>query len=159
VRVLALAVLVVGDSGCLSTFARPLPGECSEGWWEHVVSPGRLEVYEPCITVRGTVLRVDDANDGDVLVFIRLDAAFTGLPGVDRGGRYGKGTLEIELICRNFWKIFQPTCWGCRNRLPIPAPGDHIEFDGSYVLDKKHGWMEIHPVTRLTILPPAPAAP
>jgi hypothetical protein len=151
-RGLALAALTVGQVGCLASPARDLPGECSEGWWKHVVSPSRLEVYEPCMTVRGTVLFVDHANDGDVILFIALDAPFLSLPHIDRVGRYGTGTLELELICRDSWRIFQPACWGLRNRLPIPAIGDHIEVDGTYVLDKHHGWVEIHPVTRLTVL-------
>ena len=154
-RGVALAALTMYETGCLPFHARALPGECSEGWWKHVVSPRRLEVYEPCLTVRGTVLFMDYAHDGDVTMFIALDAPFLSIPHIERVGPYGKGTLVVELICKGHWKLVQPTCWGCRNRLPIPALGDHIEVDGTYVLDKRHGWVEIHPVTRVTILPPA----
>jgi hypothetical protein len=157
-RGIALAALTLGDSGCLPFDAHALPGACSEGWWEHVVSPSRLEVYEPCITVSGTVLFMDEAHDGDVTLFIALDAPFLSLPHIDRAGPYGKGTLVVELICKSGWKVIQPTCWGCKNRLPIPSLGDHIEVDGTYVLDKRHGWVEIHPVTRLTVLKAAAPA-
>jgi len=35
------------------------------------------------------------------------------------------------------------TCTGAN--LPIPSPGDFVEVVGLYVLNKSHGWMEIHP--------------
>ena len=35
--------------------------------------------------------------------------------------------------------------------LPIPAIGDHISVRGPWVLDKDHGWNEIHPVESIEI--------
>jgi hypothetical protein len=43
--------------------------------------------------------------------------------------------------------------------------GERIRITGTYVLDADHGWMEIHPVSGLSVLsaaappPSAPAAP
>ena len=156
----ALLCMAASGAGCISLHPRTLPGECTEGWWKHVVSPGHLVVYEPCLTVRGTVLYKDHGLDGDIDIVIRLDAAFTDLPNVHQVGHHAQGTLVLEMICRSpVWRIAQPACWGCRNRMPIPDVGDHIEVDGSYVLDKRHGWMEIHPVTRITVLGPQSGNP
>jgi hypothetical protein len=53
----------------------------------------------------------------------------------------------------------EAACRGVPHNLTIPAPGDRVTVTGSYVLDANHGWMEIHPVTRLTVTGHGGAAP
>jgi hypothetical protein len=43
-------------------------------------------------------------------------------------------------------------CWTCGNKILVPRVGDHIEADGIYVQDTRHRHMELHPVTRITML-------
>lgn len=77
--------------------------------------------------------------------------------------QYEHGDLVLEEICQG--SVTQPdavtACHGVPHNLTVPSAGDRVLVSGSYVLDIDHGWMEIHPVTRLTVTgsapPPTPA--
>jgi hypothetical protein len=131
------------------------PGNCEQRWWKYVYSPERLKVLEPCATVRGTVLRVRHPLDGDAIVYVRLDPEYARFSNQKLKG-YGKDALELEIVCKHpVFKFLVFKCWSCKNRIPVPGLGDHVEADGFYVEDGGHGHTELHPVTRLTVLPPA----
>jgi hypothetical protein len=106
------------------------------------------------MTVRGTVEELRWEPDGDLHILL---ATRPGL--VNKvNGLYEHGDLVLEEICQG--SVTQADAVAACRRVPrhpaIPAVGDKVTVTGSYVLDADHGWMEIHPVTRLTITGTAP---
>jgi hypothetical protein len=147
-----LIAVTVSVAGGTRLSGVPVPTDC-EGWWKYVYSPKRLVIQQPCVTVRGTVIKTKHVSDGDVIVIVALDPEYAHFSNEGNHRNYGKDTLELELVCRApMFKFFVWRCWTCNNTLLIPRVGDHIEADGVYVLDTNHRHMEIHPVTRLTVL-------
>lgn len=126
----------------------------------NVHDPARLRVIERCAVVRGTVSSVEHEPDGDVFILLRPDpgqrsfinernqSALGGnlvgeivpadLPGcaVGRPPRAPFGTADFGI------------CTG--TNLAAPAVGSHISMIGPHVLDRNHGWLEIHPVWAIT---------
>lgn len=144
---------------------------CNASLWEHVYHPGRLHVISTCRTVRGTVEGVRWEPDGDLHILLRTSSSL-----VNAGNRaYEGGDLVLEEICMG--TVTQAdavaACGGLSWRLTVPSVGDEVTVSGSYVLDADHGWLEIHPVSKLTVTghavpapaptiqapPPSPSAP
>jgi hypothetical protein len=44
-------------------------------------------------------------------------------------------------------------CKGFHGDVVVAPAGSHVSAVGSYVLDTDHGWMEIHPLTSITVTP------
>jgi hypothetical protein len=66
------------------------------------------------------------------------------------------GNLVFEIVCH--YKVTQtdaqPACSTYHDQTPIPPIGTHVEITGTFVQDTNHAkWNEIHPVTRIVILP------
>jgi hypothetical protein len=148
-----LIAVTVSFAGCVSLGGNIVPGECGNNWWQYVYSPKRLVIQESCVTVRGIVIDARYVLDGDAIVFLTLDPEYAHLSNGRNFEGYGKDTLELELVCRHpVFKFAVFRCWTCNNTIPLPRVGDHIEADGVYVLDTHHEHMELHPVTRITLL-------
>ena len=131
---------------------------CDAALWAHVYHPDRLQVVHACMTVRGRVDAVRQEPDGDLHILLATRPALVNSANV----AYEHGDLVLEEICQG--PVTQAdaidACQGVPHNLTVPSPGDRVKVTGSYVLDADHGWMEIHPVTRLTVTgygAPAPA--
>jgi hypothetical protein len=130
---------------------------CGTGLWRHIYHPDRLHLLRTCMTVRGRVTELRWEPDGDlhILLATRPDLVNSG------NVQYEHGDLVLEEVCQG--TVTQAdavaACRGVPHNLTIPAVGDKVTVSGSYVLDADHGWMEIHPVTSLTVTGSAPAAP
>ena len=134
------------------------PGaRCDAALWAHVYHPDRLHVVRQCMTVRGTVTEVRWEPDGDLHIRLATRAALVNSANDQDQG----GDLLLEEICQGpvSQADAEAACQGVPHDLTIPAPGDRVTVTGSYVLDADHGWMEIHPVTGLTITGQGAAAP
>jgi len=130
---------------------------CDASLWQHVYHPDRLKVVKLCMTVRGTVEEVRFEPDGDTHIRLATRASLVNEGNILHQG----GDLLLEEICQG--PVTQAdavqACKGVPQML-IPSAGDKVVVTGSYVLDQDHGWMEIHPVTKLTVIghvAPAPA--
>jgi hypothetical protein len=123
---------------------------CDSKLWEHVYHKYRLEVIEECKSVTGTIEKIRKEDDGDLHMLLKLDAGQENLLN-DKNISGQHGDLVLEPICVN--KVTQEDakepCSGYVNDVKIPKVGDHVKVTGSYVLDKEHGWNEIHPVTAI----------
>jgi hypothetical protein len=115
-------------------------------------------VIHSCLTVRGRVDAVRQEPDGDLHILLATRPALVNSANVT----YEHGDLVLEEICQG--PVTQAdaidACQGVPHNLTVPSAGDRVRVTGSYVLDADHGWMEIHPVTRLSIaghVAPAPA--
>ena len=110
--------------------------------------------------MRGTVEEVRWEPDGDLHILLAVSRSLVNNANVS----YEHGDLVLEVICQG--TITQAdavaACRGLHQYLTIPSVGDKAKVTGSYVLDADHGWMEIHPVTHITVIghvyiAPAPA--
>jgi hypothetical protein len=124
--------------------------------WRHIYHPDRLRLLARCMTVRGRVTELRWEPDGDLHILL---ATRSGLVNAANNS-YEHGDLVLEEICQG--TVTQAdavaACRGVPRNLTVPSVGDRVTVSGSYVLDADHGWMEIHPVTSLTITGTAPIA-
>lgn len=127
-------------------------GGCNQDVWRYVHDASRLQVQEPCKIVSGRVASAETRLDGDYHINLMLDPEYPGLLN-DGNIKQMKGALVVEIACQHSFKWMKGACDGIPYRFQIPHKGDRIRVWGSYVLDAGHGWMEIHPVMRLEILP------
>ena len=130
---------------------------CNASLWEHVYHPGRLHVISTCRMVRGTVEEVRWEPDGDLHILLRTSPSLVNA--VNRADEHGD--LVLEEICKG--TVTQAdavaACGGLSWKVTVPTVGDVVTVSGSYVLDADHGWLEIHPVSKLTVTGHAVPAP
>jgi hypothetical protein len=119
----------------------------------NVHEPGRLRVVSRCMTASGVVTIGTRQKDGDLDLFLKPDRGSARLLN-DRNRRYTRGSLLLEVVpadqpgCRKGQPVTGGTCTGANVR--SPRSGTHVTVTGPYVLDRDHGWMEIHPVWRIS---------
>ena len=112
----------------------------------HVYNSWRLKVINSCMLVSGTVDTVRPERDGDYHINIILDNPYQRLlDGRNYSGEHGD--LVVEAVCEHSVTQIDAitACEGYHNSIRKPEVGSHVYVVGPYVLDKDHGWMEIHP--------------
>ena len=125
---------------------------CDDSLWNYVYHRQRLEIVEPCKTVEGVISKVLHEADGDL--HIRLDVEDKSLLN-DRNISGQHGMLVLEPVCQTVptqADAIEP----CRNfagKLFEVRAGMRVRVTGPYVLDREHGWMEIHPVNSIVPVP------
>ena len=127
---------------------------CNATLSNYVYDPGRLQVFAACRTVTGTVSDLHANTDGDYDIRITLDPPYATLIN-DANRTQLNGHLQVEAICQAAptVAIAKATCGSFVGAIAIPEPGQHISATGVYVLDTSHGWMEIHPVSVIRVIP------
>jgi hypothetical protein len=125
---------------------------CDPSLWSHVHEPSRLLVKEACRTVTGTVINHHSSEDGDVVMQVALDPEFESM--LNTGNRTSlSGRLQVEAVCQApVIQYAEAACAGFTGRVPIPPDGARVQITGSVVHDFNHGWIEIHPVSVITVL-------
>jgi hypothetical protein len=104
-----------------------------------VYRPARLQVLTPCLTVTGTVQEVRIEPDGDYHVQLALDPGQEALVN-RRNQTIQHGYLVVEVIPAD------------QRNLAPPLPHERVAITGAHVLDRDHGWLEIHPAWSITPL-------
>jgi hypothetical protein len=126
---------------------------CDDMLWNYVYNAYRLQVIEQCKKVTGVVVKSRTEPDGDLHIQLRLDKGYELLL-VNTNYDKQNGCLVIEPVCVT--EVTQYSALGiCDdfvNTVYLPKFGEHVEVTGSYVIDTKHGWAEIHPVTKIVLL-------
>jgi hypothetical protein len=152
--------------------AQPLPRtppqppetQCDPSLWSHVYHPLRLIVKQQCIAVTGTIVDatagkksdgVRHEADGDTHGWLKVDPEFENLLNAGNISDEG-GNLVFEIVCK--FPVSQQdakaACSNFTNQVSVPSVGSHVQIVGTLVQDTFHAkWMEIHPVTRITVLP------
>jgi uncharacterized protein YraI len=140
-------------------------GQCDASLWDHVYNPQRLFVKQQCIVVTGTIVDATGGRepdgvrheaDGDTHGWLSVDAQFKNL--LDAGNISAEGgNLVFEVVCK-FHVTQADAVAACPptylNQVQIPPVGSHVQIVGAYVQDTNHSkWMEIHPVTSITVIP------
>jgi len=145
----------------------PLPPpatNCDPSLQSHVYHPARLIVKQQCTAVTGTFVDatagkepdgVRHEKDGDTHGWLKLDSEFQNLVNAGNISAEG-GNLVFEIVCK--FPVTQPdakaACQGFTNHVTLPPVGSHVRIVGTYVQDTFHAqWMEIHPVTTITVIP------
>jgi len=127
--------------------------QCNAALWSHVYDPSRLQVRDACRTVTGTITDQHTNEDGDVDVRLAVDPPYTSLLNAGNISNLS-GHLQTEAICQT--QITDPNaakaCQGLKGSIAIPPNGTHVQVTGPYVYDSVHGWMEIHPISVLTVI-------
>ncbi len=137
---------------------------CDETLWKHVYNPERLIVKAKCAAVTGTIMdathgkRKDGMRheaDGDTHGWLKLD------PGQGQYLNAGNlsaegGNLVFEIVCK--FRVTQKdaisACKNFQSAVALPPVGAHVRITGTLVQETNHDkWMEIHPVTKIEVLP------
>jgi hypothetical protein len=128
-------------------------GGCDPALWQHVYHAYRLQVISACKTVAGTVEDVSQEPDGDTHIRLKPDPRYASLIN-SVNSKYEHGDLVVEAICTGAVSQADAVnaCHGFTSGVRSVTAGDRIAVTGSYVLDADHGWTEIHPVTRITVI-------
>ena len=143
-----------GDAQSPAAPAPPATPQCNASLSIHVYDPSRLRIVDACRTVTGVITDQHTNEDGDIDVRLALDPPYAAL--VNAGNDTNlNGHLQTEAICQADIQTAdaQRACAGFSGSLRIPANGTHVQITGTYVLDLLHGWMEIHPISVLTVIP------
>jgi len=129
---------------------------------ENVYSPSRLTVIDRCKTVTGVVKFIRGEEDGDIHFDLKLDSKFAGLINAhNRSAQFGYLVAEIVPADQPGCTVGEPPPGGLRRHdygictganVVTPRVGAHVAITGPYVRDEPNGWMEIHPVWRVTYL-------
>jgi len=115
------------DAGCRT-------GDVLAGVWK----PSRLQLMDACRSVSGTVASVRVEADGDYHVNIRPDAGYQESLN-QRNVTVQHGGLVVEVIPAD------------QALVAPPRTGEHVQVTGAFVLDRDHGWLEIHPAWIITV--------
>ena len=107
-----------------------------------VWSPDRLSTLIPAAQRTGIVIQVYTEPDGDGHIWMQLN---------------GPARILAEVTCVRP-PVRPPAavaaCQGYTNTITLPQIGQRIRVFGPLVFDRDHGWLELHPVTRIDVLPP-----
>ena len=152
-RTLTLLALMTSCGGS-STTPSALNDTCNDALANYVYEPGRLQVVAACRTVTGTVSDLHSNTDGDYDIRVALDPPYASLVNDANRSQLG-GHLQVEAICQAppTVAVAKSTCGTFVGAIPLPQPGQHISATGRYVLDTGHGWMELHPVSIIRVVP------
>ncbi len=138
--------------------------QCDATLWTHVYHPQRLIVKNQCAVVTGTTVDATNGKkhdgvrheaDGDTHGWLKPDPEFESLLNAGNISDEG-GNLVFEIVCR--FPVTQAdaktACQNFTDHVTLPPVGSHVRIVGTYVQDTFHAkWMEIHPVTSITVIP------
>ena len=132
---------------------------CDMSLWEHVYhgrfpsAEDRLEVINPCLTITGTIVSARPEKDGDWHIQLDLDSEYRSLLNQANLEKQ-QGYLVLEPICSNHVSqtdtLEEGVCDGfSQDIFDAGLRGYRVAATGAYVIDRQHGWMELHPVTSI----------
>jgi hypothetical protein len=94
--------------------------------------------------------------DGDTHGWLKVDSQFKNLLNAGNMSNEG-GNLVFEIVCKfNVSQADAKASCPASYHTPVtlPAVGSHVRIVGSYIQETNHAkWMEIHPVSTITVVP------
>jgi hypothetical protein len=141
---------------------------CQTSLWKHVyhgtfsTAKDRLKVLEPCTTITGTIVKALAEKDGDYHIRVKLDPQFASMLNsvnkqpLNHSGQ--GGYFVVEPMCANPVSqtdtVSEKVCDGFKQNLydAKTMKGKHVQVTGAFVTDMQHGWNEIHPVSKITVI-------
>ena len=139
----------------INTFSQNKDIPCDSSLWKYVYNSKRLEVIEECVTVTGIIYSTKKGKGGDIHIQLKPDLGQKNLLN-DNNYIIQDSCLVIKPIRINEVNQINGMETGADyiNHITIPQKGQHVRVTGSYVLDEKHMWREIYPITRIQIIEP-----
>lgn len=101
----------------------------------------RFKVLSTCELVVGIVHDMSKQDDGDYQFNVELDSKYKKFLN-DANNNQVNGMLVVEIIPKD----------QNSSNVYIPKDGDRIEAVGAWVTDNPHGWNEIHPAWKISLL-------
>ena len=93
--------------------------------------------------------------DGDWHIQLDLDSEYRSLLN-EKNLERQHGCLILEPMCSNRVSqrdtIEEGVCDGFSQDFTTDAIGHRVTATGAYVLDRQHGWTELHPVTSIDLI-------
>jgi hypothetical protein len=129
------------------------PVTCDDALWSPIYHKERLRVLSACEAVVGTLEDTENARDGDLVLYVKPDAAYTRLlkAGNDKAG----GRLVVEVPCQG--AVVQDDAKGTCDKyegglLRVPPIGARLVAAAHWVQDGNHyNWAELHGAKVLTL--------
>jgi hypothetical protein len=150
-------------------------GICDTAYWNHTYANERLKIYDSCYTITATIIVLDPpllTGDGDYHIYTKPDSQYTWmiyyrdsvyLRSCEGSGAADTipGALNVEEICKGTIEDTGPdgvvenaACLNFNDTVYLPAANEHVQITGPFVYDTVHCWNELHPVSRMVVLPP-----
>src|SRR5215472_12960789 len=137
----------------------PQGPSCDASLWAHVYhgrfpsAEDRLQVVNPCLTITGTIVSARSEADGDWHIRLDLDSEYRSLLNQANLEKQ-QGYLVLEPMCSNHVSrtdtLEEGVCDGfSQNIFATNFVGHRVAATGAYVIDRQHGWTELHPVTSI----------
>lgn len=115
---------------------------CRQGnVFDGVDRQARFKILSTCEMITGTVHDVSKQDDGDYQFNVDLDSQYKKFLN-EANDNQVKGMLVVEIIPKDQNSI----------DVYVPKEGDRIKAVGAWVTDTPHGWNEIHPAWKITLL-------
>jgi hypothetical protein len=89
--------------------------------------------------------------DGDYHIQLKIDSNEVNL--THKNYTKQNECIVLEIVCSHKSVISSCKCENYTNQINIPIVGEKIRVMGQLVLDKRHKWIEIHPVFGYKKLP------
>jgi len=124
--------------------------------WNSVYKPTRFIVWDSCYTA---TVKITDAlyeADGDYTMWgLPTDSTTVQLLRSKYDDVWNEIWLKMEIIYgRKPTQLSAKPNYnkGYRNKLVLPKVGQTVSVTGYLVLDRQHWYIEVHPVTKITII-------
>ena len=111
---------------------------------KHVYEPERLNIITNYITTTGKVIFIKEEMDGDYHIRLKMDNDIIKL--IKKNYTKQDSCIVLEIVCAHESLISKCKCKEYINNIKIPKVGSYITVSGQLVIDKRHNWIEIHPV-------------
>ena len=103
----------------------------------------RLKIIKDSVTLYGIITYIKGELDGDFHLRLKMNDSLNYLLSKNNF-RFQDSCLVLEIVCGK--SSFHSICNEYENSIDLPAVGDIVAVTGVYVFDKRHKWMELHPV-------------
>jgi hypothetical protein len=117
---------------------------------KHIYEPERLKIIKDTETVCGTVVYIRSEEDGDYHIRLKMNPCSVSLS--HKNYTKQDSCIVLEIICEHKSIISNCKCDDYINKIKVPKIGDKIQAIGQLVFDKRHKWIEIHPVFKINYL-------
>lgn len=124
--------------------------DCDSRLWKHVYNKKKLQIFDKCISVAGSIMSIKIEKDGNTHVRLMLDPQYSHLINSDNYSKE-RGALVLKIICQNPVLIekAEEYCDGKTPIIAVPPIGTQVKVTGVFVKNEQYYWNAIHPVSKI----------
>jgi hypothetical protein len=152
-------------------------GVCDTAYFNHTYNSSDLKIYDSCVTITATIKLLDPpalTGDRDYHIYTQPDSQFrwmiylrdTSFVTLCQGSLSGDtfpGWLNVEEICKGpsggGSNPADAACGTFNSSVYLPNTGEYVEITGPFRYDIVHCWNEIHPVSKMVVIPAGISGP